>query len=121
MKEQTGADREHDRRHERPDPSNVAAKEPHHPDDSDAIEHGRQARGGVVVAKEEVEHGVHVKEQRPVHHRVVLIFAGVVEIVGIDRVQTLVMAHGAHTHIDKTQHCPHNQERDPRHDLPVQL
>ena len=108
MEEQAGADCQQDAGHQGPGPPDVTAEAPGHRHDANPGEHREEAGRGIIVAKEEIGHGIGMKEKGAMHHGVMFILACIVQVVGIKRMQTLVMAHRAHANIDKAQDsCDH--------------
>ena len=92
----------------------------HHADHAHAKQRRRHARRIVAVAKQEVEKGRQVIAERPVHHRVVVVVAVGIQVIGVKRVQALVMAHRPRVEHHKSCNGPHHQDRDPDRRLPVE-
>ena len=75
----------------------------------------------ITRAKQKVEQGIDVKQERPMHHGVVFIALPGVELPGIERVQALVVALRARAQVGKHGGDRQNAQEDIEQHLQVEV
>ena len=85
VKKQTGANRYQHTSHKSARTANIPTEEPGHQHNANPGQHREKAGGGVIIAKKKVGKRIGMKQERPMHHGVVLILAGVIEVIRIER------------------------------------
>ena len=119
VEEQAGAHQHQDGRHNRARAPNIGTQPIDHRQGAHAKERGYDTRREIAVAKEEVHERVGVEKERPMHHGIVVKVAVGVQVVRVERVQALVVAHRARAEVVEARDDAGNEDARPHDCFPT--